>query len=78
MRKYFCDACGKEVKSRDITGMAIPCHLWSFRGKSGYADIEGNSVSGRSDTVELCNSCLNTAYSAAVSKIEEIKQKAKL
>lgn len=78
MRKYFCDCCGKEVTYKNLTKIDIPCHLYSFAGKSGYADTDGNQVSGRQDTVEACNRCLNDAYHPMVKKIREIQKRNKL
>ncbi len=64
MRKLFCDVCKEEVE--DLNNVGVPCHLWSMRGEGchmgGYRDNDGNPVSGRNDTIEMCNKCLNTAY----------------
>lgn len=69
MRKYFCDSCGKEVKTLNV--FEIPCHLFSKSGRvdDGYSDNDGNSISGRMDEIDLCNKCWNVAYSAALKSL---------
>lgn len=64
MRKYYCDSCEEETKRPNV--FSVPCHLYSLKGKAGYCDMEGNSVSGRMDSIDLCNSCINKAYSSAL------------
>lgn len=64
---------GNEVKS--FVNYQVPVHLWSFRNNiNGYVDLEGNRVSGRSDTIELCTKCSNTVHSAAISALLEIQK----
>lgn len=66
--KYFCDSCGEEKKS--VNDFEIPCHLFGTQYvDAGYSDGEGNSISGRKVGIDLCNKCLNVAYTAAVAAI---------
>ena len=67
MKKYFCDACKKEIDQPKI--LEVPCHLWSKRGEIGYIDSEFNAVSGRRDSIDLCNKCSNKAFSAALKAL---------
>lgn len=71
MRKIFCDGCGVEI-SKPVS-FSVPCHLWSFRGRMGYVDGDGNQVSDRSDVLELCAKCSNAVYSAAVEELTKIQ-----
>ena len=68
--KIFCDACGKEGASNKFRYL---CHL-SRLGLSGYADNEGNAVSGREDSVDLCNKCYNAIVSCAVQKLQKLQK----
>ncbi len=69
MIKYYCDSCKQESTGNNINRFAVPCHLYSFKHKAGYADKDGNVVSGRMDNIDLCNKCYNIAYSAALKAI---------
>ena len=73
MRKYFCDSCGSEEER--IKSFDVPCHLFSLRDSIGYSDSKGNSVSGRTDSIDLCNKCLNVAYEAALKALGLPKEK---
>lgn len=70
MIKRICDACGEEGGNNRVF---IPCHLWSKSDSLGYADNDGNRVSGRYDEIDLCNKCNNRVYSAAVNELKRIK-----
>jgi hypothetical protein len=72
MRRIFCDVCGKEITGKTIKKIEIPCHLWSFRGKSGYVDEDMMPVSGRYDALDACAECWNRSYSALVTAIDGI------
>lgn len=72
MRKYFCDGCGSEEESVKV--FDVPCHLFSLSHSVGYCDIKGNSVSGRMDSIDLCNKCWNTVYEAALKSINLPKE----
>ena len=75
MTRTFCDACGKETSS--LTKVAIMCHLTSFANDAAnsYSDKEGNRVSGRTDSFDLCNRCYNEVMGQAVKKMNELKAK---
>lgn len=65
---YVCDCCGKK-QDKAMNSIDVPCHMYSLKGKCGYADQDGNSVSGRTDRVDLCNKCYNLAFGALVKAI---------
>lgn len=74
MRKYFCDACGIEIKQNSLNHFTYHCHI-ADRNMIGYVDSEGNAVSGREESKEVCNKCYNTILSTAYAKYEEIRNK---
>lgn len=75
MIKYFCDKCGKEKKSTDLYKFSFRCHLNpNTHINNCYIDSEGNRVSGRDDSVELCASCYNKVVMPAVKKLFEKKE----
>jgi len=70
--KTFCDACGREGASNKFSFLT---HLNPKRDNqrgSGYVDAEFNMISGRSDTIDLCNKCYNSIVGAAINKFKEI------
>lgn len=71
--KIFCDCCGREGAS---TKFSFLTHLNPKRGEfvNGYVDQEGNRVSGRTDTFDLCHKCYNTIVGAAINKFVELRQ----
>jgi hypothetical protein len=72
MIKYYCDACNKEVKRLNSWGYL--CHIDDyFTHKMGYVDNEGNSVSGREISVDLCNECYNKIVIKAVEELNNIR-----
>jgi len=47
--------------------MAIPRHIFNGDGPlCGYIDGDNNQVSGVTDTIDLCPSCVNVGYRAAM------------
>lgn len=68
MRKCYCDSCEEEIKGHPHV-VNVPCHLYSMRNRIGYADGAGNPISGRTDSIDLCNACLNKFYEGAVNAI---------
>lgn len=76
MTKKFCDCCGKEIKGMGAP-ISVPCHLYSFANNvSGmYVDIEGNRISGKYDTIDLCVKCSNEVFSSAMKKFYAIQAK---
>lgn len=70
MKKYFCDACGTETKR--IVKFSFPCHLFqkNIINDDGYSDNDGNEISDRLETIELCAYCSNRAYSAALKSLD--------
>jgi len=75
MIKYYCDACGKEIKGISNKFRWL-CHLTDIvKGKIvGYEDNDGNPVSGREDAAELCNKCYNNIVILSVKKYFELKE----
>jgi hypothetical protein len=73
MIKRYCDICGKEITNKTSKKVEIPCHLWSFAGKSGYVDTEGIPVSGKYDALDACTKCWNRVYSCMVEKIHSLR-----
>lgn len=71
MKVTYCDACGE--RSDRVVAVEIPCHLHSKRGSIGYVDSAMNRISGRMDSLDLCNACSNRAYAAVVMAIDEIR-----
>ena len=71
MRKCFCDSCKKEIDRPNV--ISIPCHLYSQKHKAGYVDIKGDSVSGKMDSIDLCNKCQNVAYTAFVDSLVNLR-----
>ncbi|MFW6247429.1 MAG: hypothetical protein ACOC22_04650 [bacterium] len=76
MIKHFCDCCGEEMsRGNDFVWL---CHLTDIANGHnccGYVDINGNSVSGRTDGAELCNKCYNEVVVKSVKKYFELKEK---
>lgn len=74
--KTFCDACGKELKY-PANKYEYLCHLDDLAaGKfmNGFVDMDGNSVSRRSISLELCNKCYNEVMLPSVMKLKEIQK----
>ncbi len=69
MIRKWCDACEVEVTNDPHKQVEIPCHLFSFKGRSGYQDNKGMPTSGRSDSILLCSECWNRGYSALLQKL---------
>lgn len=71
MKRYFCDACEKEINPNKgrLNILEVPCHLYSLKNKLCYSDSEGNHVSGRRDSIDLCNRCWNEANIGALKAI---------
>lgn len=67
MIKVICDACGCEKAKNKFEYL---CHLDDNNPVTGYTDNNGNAVSGRSVSVDLCNKCYNDILSKAVAEIK--------
>jgi hypothetical protein len=67
MIKYFCDSC--KIEKDHLESVGVPCHLYSMKDRGTYVDMDLNVVSGRYDTIHLCNKCKNDFYTAALTKI---------
>jgi predicted PP-loop superfamily ATPase len=75
MIKTTCDGCSRECN--DSIGqhrVSFPYHLVEDPAIRGYQDREGNVVSGRLDSFDLCNRCFNVVMGAAVDKLKELKE----
>jgi len=71
MIKYFCDACGMEMKNRGKE-FSYLCHLDEI--KPSYGDADGNGISGRSIESNLCNACYNIIMGEAVKKFKKLQK----
>lgn len=69
MIRYYCDACKKEVKH--LYKFEYLCHI-SQDSSMGYADSDGNAVSGRSECEQLCIGCYNKVFRAAYTEFTKI------
>lgn len=75
MKKYFCDCCGNEVACGSLKDFSYPCHLDNASDlRDAYSDNEGNRISGRYITKELCNKCSNFIHSRAVGRMIELQE----
>ena len=73
--KFICDVCGKE-RERSLNKFSYLCHIDDvIEGNisNGYVDNDGNRISGRENSVDLCNKCYNEIVFAAVKKMEDMK-----
>jgi hypothetical protein len=73
MRVMYCDACGKNIEEgRNVVTFEFPVHISNVDFMNGYCDNDGESVSGRYESVDLCRSCSNRIYEAAFDKFKEL------
>lgn len=77
MIKYFCDCCKKEIsKSRNLYPFSYYLHIdLILNNNPRYVDSDFDSISGRSENVELCISCYNRIVIESVKKFQELKSK---
>lgn len=75
--KYYCDACGEQLPTGSGPNKySYRCHLTKpLSVSSGFADRDGNRVSGRDDTIDLCNRCYNDVVMPSIKKLREIQDK---
>jgi hypothetical protein len=75
MKKVFCDCCERDITGNGCYTFTYFCHLDKERRiKCGYIDLEGNAVSGRQESKDLCIKCYNTITFAAVLKFENLQE----
>jgi|GEM_PF-2610313 len=75
MQLKFCDACGKLIKNSFNT-FSYKVHLdFVLNRHVGYVDGNGEPVSGRCVTYELCNHCYNRVMIESVKKFKELRKK---
>jgi len=78
MIKCICDVCGKDKARNKFEYL---CHLGDINANGGvvqmnvaeYIDNEGNSISGRTVGVDLCNKCYNEIVGKAVDELRTQK-----
>jgi len=70
MHKVVCDACGKEGANNTFS---YRCHL-DEPTACGYVDGDGNPISGREVTVDLCNACYNRVVGKAVEVLKAMME----
>ncbi len=72
--KTYCDACGKEGS---INKFQYLCHITSMAEgthMNGFVDNDMNQVSGRNDSIDLCNKCYNSVVLPSVKKFLAIQK----
>jgi hypothetical protein len=72
--KKFCDHCGKEGS---VNKFQYKCHLTDMaqgRIMNGYVDSDLNSISGRTDVIDLCNKCYNELIFPVIKKYFDNKK----
>lgn len=70
MIRQYCDCCGQEVNT--LYTFKYLVHIKHTNSFDGYCDNEGNRVSGREDSKELCIKCYNEILGVSYSKFEEL------
>jgi hypothetical protein len=73
--KVFCDACGNEGASNKFSFRFHLNEISEGKHLNGYLDRDRNPVSGRDETVELCNKCYNIVVMPSVAKLKELQKK---
>jgi hypothetical protein len=76
MIKRYCDACGKDITNNRVCQLSYLVHLDRDQRCrcTGYVDSDGNSISGRSVSYDLCIYCYNKCMIKAVEEFENIKE----
>ena len=72
MKLTLCDACGGKGASNQFS---YRIHLDRLFDGTGYVDSDGNRVSGRDETIDLCNRCYNLVVSPAVHVFRTLREK---
>lgn len=67
MKQTICDVCKKNASNE----FKYLFHLDNFVSINHYTDSEGNLISGRYITVDLCNKCYNEIVGCAVDKLKK-------
>lgn len=79
MKKFICDACGKEIEHK-VCQFEVLCHIGEDAMRS-YAFVERDDkgkmkdlipTSGRTDHYDLCQRCYNEIYEAAFEKFKQL------
>ena len=66
MQKTFCDCCGKEVAAKDSHLFVYPSNI------DPKQDLPSSE-----EEIELCNTCMLKAVSAALKELQKIKKATK-
>lgn len=72
MTKTYCNCCGKEITSRLTFNYLV--HIDSELGLNGYSDSDGNRVSGREESKDVCIKCYNSIYHKAMDEFNRIRE----
>jgi len=74
MIKRYCDCCTKEIpQGRTGNTFSYLCHIDGILdGNAMYIDFDGNAISGRVVTKDLCMACYNRVMVEAVKKCREL------
>jgi len=77
MIKRYCDCCSKEIpQGRTGNAFSYLCHIDGILdGNAGYVDSDGNAISGRTVTKDLCPACYNRVMAEAVKMCRSISEK---
>ena len=73
MTKVYCDCCGKEIDDR-IYKFKYLCHLDPSGKWTGHETMDGEPVSGRDESKDLCLHCYNRIMSTAVQKFVDMEK----
>ena len=80
MKRYYCDLCGTEIKTKDgilsapaVKKLLVPIHVDEPDLVRGYFTSNGNMTSGRMVGYDACQKCYNDAMLSLSRKIKEIQ-----
>jgi hypothetical protein len=78
MKKYFCDATGKEMDR--VFSLDIPVHIIEIceKGISSYVDNEGYATSGATNKLKLNQKSYNRVMLAAYKEYIKIKEESEI
>lgn len=79
MKINLCDACGKHMINHDsgrTIGYAVHIEDMMNGIIPGYSDLDGNSISGRETSWEVCNKCYNEIMTPMVRKFHMMRGEA--
>lgn len=76
MTKHFCDACGKEIRSR-VYKFNYLCHISdAMEAKhlcDGFVDMDWNPISSKEISKDLCLACYNRLFMYAYNEFRTMR-----